>query len=148
MKIKPRPHHAQAYRFLRMLQETISSREHEIQQQAAKAVAAMTPRCLPLAEILQNGAEGNTLDWSLSVLGKFWSWRVPVMFWSYLGIVKPPHFRTSRLTSSGSQKALVRSRGNCVVLLGKQTWSWLHSFDTGRKQLLLQYMKVSHGEHK
>eukprot|EP00434_Breviolum_minutum_P026891 symbB.v1.2.023772.t1/scaffold2157.1/size90202/5 len=50
-----------------MLQETISSREHEIQQQAAKAVAAMTPRCLPLAEILQNGAEGNTLDW-LSML--------------------------------------------------------------------------------
>ncbi len=57
-----------------MLQETINSREQEIQQQAAKAVAAMTPRCLPLAEILQNGTGGNTLDWSLSMFGKFWSW--------------------------------------------------------------------------
>lgn len=74
MKIKPRPHHAQAYRFLRMLQETINSREHEIQQQAAKAVAAMTPRCLPLAEILQNGTEGNALDWSLSN-----AWQVLIM---------------------------------------------------------------------
>ena len=69
VQLQLRPHCKETSQFLRMVQETIPSKETELRRQANGALAALKPRSLPLMEVLGNDSPEKTLDWTFGRSG-------------------------------------------------------------------------------